>query len=175
MAFQQLEDSIRNILKRLGVLENVVTPTPAPATTSVAGVVELATSAEVIAGASSVLAVTPAAYAAAISAMLTARGVPYRFAAGINSVNSVSAGNSNNVYWNNEQAITLPAGRFSVTPVIQVSVVDTGTGSVMGAATVESASSSAFTVRLTRLGATPRTEYRVHWTATQMTSISAGG
>jgi microcystin-dependent protein len=103
------------------------------------------------------------------------RGLPFSMAAGINSVNSVAAGNASNVYWNNSEAISFPAGRFSVTPVIQVTQVDTLTGSVMGAATVESASSTGFNIRLSRLGATPRSQYRVHWTAVQLTSTTAEG
>jgi hypothetical protein len=64
MAFQQLEDSIRNILKRLGVLENTPPATVADASSTVRGIVELATSAEAIAGTDSTRAVTATALAA---------------------------------------------------------------------------------------------------------------
>jgi hypothetical protein len=64
MAFQQLEDSIRNILKRLGVLENTPPATVADASSTVRGIVELATSAEAIAGTDSTKAVTATGLAA---------------------------------------------------------------------------------------------------------------
>jgi hypothetical protein len=64
MAFQQLEDSIRNILKRLGVLENTPPATVADASSTVRGIVELATSAEAVAGTDSTRAITATGLAA---------------------------------------------------------------------------------------------------------------
>jgi hypothetical protein len=70
MAFQQLEDSIRNILKRLGVLENTPPATVADASSTVRGIVELATSAEAIAGTDTARAVTPEGANALVAAAL---------------------------------------------------------------------------------------------------------
>jgi|GEM_PF-5886806 len=72
MAFRELEDSIRNILKRLGVLENNVVEIPETpdASTTVKGIVELATAAETKAGVDTERAVTPAGLGALASVSL---------------------------------------------------------------------------------------------------------
>jgi hypothetical protein len=96
-------------------------------------------------------------------------GVPYRMAAG-NSSFSGSNGPLGSWYYSNAATVTLPSGRFSVTPIITVSAAGSGT---VSAANVSDQTSTYFTFYVSRLNATP--SGTLNWTAVQMESGAAGG
>ena len=138
------------------------------ASTSVKGIVELATDAETITGTDDVRAVTPTALAAALndSGVREAMGIPFAQAAGIATTSGTSGGSSSVVYWDGTTTITLPVGLFSVTPSIGAGIV--GSSGVVWSA-LTAASSTSFSVRTMRVGAAPAT-YALHWRAVQMSS-----
>ena len=96
-------------------------------------------------------------------------GVPFRMAAG-NASFSGSNGPLGSWYYSNAATVTLPSERFSVTPIIIVSAVGSGT---ISAANVSDQTSTYFTFYVSRLNASPIGS--LNWTAVQMTSGAAGG
>lgn len=142
------------------------------ASETIAGKVRIATLAEAIAGLDDQSAVTPEGLRATIDAQF----VPYRFSAGVATPPTTGAASLSNIFWNDPLAVTFPVGRFTVAPVVNVTVVDTVTAdTIMVGVTVESVTTSGFRVRVNRLGAAPSSTYRVHWMAIQMTSGAAVG
>lgn len=69
--------------------------------------------------------------------------------------------------------VTFPTGRFSVPPVILVSVFSGSTNSILSKAWVTSETEDQFTYRVD--GGTYHSSLQVHWTALQMTVDTANG
>ena len=164
-----VDDRVRTELSgnRLVVLGRVGGLVLSDASTSLKGIVELATDAETITGTDAARAVTPAALAAALadSDVREAMGIPYAQAAGVASGVSVAAGGSTSV------TITLPSGRFGVPPIIGVSRTNDLRDITVGYDTVTTTS---FTLYRGSVG-NARSGVGASWTATQMTSGSAAG
>jgi len=93
--------------------------------------------------------------------------VPHAVAAGLTRVSGTGTGMA-------EVTVTLPSGRFSVPPIV-VASVSYSTASAYFIASADSVTTSSFTIRLVRPGATFAGSYDVPWTATQMSSGSASG
>lgn len=102
-------------------------------------------------------------------------GQPWAMAAGETPLVVGTTGLAAPVYWNGMQAIAFPAGRFTVPPILDVTLVDTSTGSIMGGTTIESKTASGFNIRASRINAYPGTNYRYNWIAVQMLSGAAAG
>jgi len=100
-------------------------------------------------------------------------GIPFRQAAGIATGNGTSNSNSGGWFWNQQTTVTLPVGRFTQAPIINLTynAVDTiGFATLSGSAPT----TTSFIFVHLRLGAYPPS-YPVHWSATQMTSTSGAG
>jgi len=122
------------------------------ASTTARGTAKIATQSEVDAGEDTLSYVTPAT-------LKNAEHLPFAMAAG-----SVTAG----VSW---ATVTLPAGRFTVAPLVTAQMIS-GAGADLGAAAmVTSVSASSFILRKGGAGS----EVRHEWIAVQMTEGSAAG
>ena len=144
---------------RLVVLGRVGGLVLSDASTSVKGIVELATDAETITGTDAGRAVTPAALAAALADpdVRAALGIPFAMAAG-----EIDATTS----W---QTVTWPSGRFSVPPIVTCQMYS-GSGSAPGqSAMITSITATSCIMRNSGISAIQ------HWHAMQMTSGSASG
>ena len=155
-----VDDRVRTELSgnRLVVLGRVGGLVLSDASTSVKGIVELATDAETITGTDAGRAVTPAALAAALADpdVRAALGIPFAMAAG-----EVTTANYATVTW--------PSGRFSQPPKVTAQMY-TGSGSAIGEA--------AMVTNVTATSGLMRNSsgtYDIHWHAIQMTSGSASG
>lgn len=126
----------------------------AAATDADRGTVELATQAEVNAGTDTTRAVTPA----------TLRGRPYE-------PHAVAGG----IAWSNSGYATVvyPVGRFSVPPVVHCTIQSTANNNV-SVPWFNAQTASSFNVAVFTIGGSITTG-NVSWTATQMSSASAGG
>lgn len=90
---------------------------------------------------------------------------PYSMSAGTASITGTGASSAT-------ATVTFPVGRFSQTPVINVTPATTGTAFF---ASFQSQTSTGFTARISIASGTFSTTQSVHWTATQMTSSSGAG
>jgi hypothetical protein len=97
-------------------------------------------------------------------------GIPFIMAAG-NSSLSGSNGPVSGWYFSNAITVTLPVGRFSVSPPI-ITLTTAGSGTI-SSANVSDQTNTAFTFYVSRLNAIP--SGTLNWTAVQMTSGAAGG
>lgn len=109
----------------------------------------------------------------AFSSTTTLRGrlnntsLPWGFAAGEYVFASITGGTSRTA------TISLPSGRFTVAPRIQVSLASNFPA--VSAVSFSSVSSTSFDVTYTYSGSGTFDAPRVHWTATQMTPTAASG
>lgn len=96
---------------------------------------------------------------------------PFAVAAGT-VLSAANAGNSGGIYWDNGVTVMLPAGRFTVPPII---VATAERSAQVLSANILSRTATSFTVRTIRFGAAVTTGTVVHWHAIQMTEGSANG
>lgn len=180
------------------VLDETYSPPAVPdATTSVKGIVELATNAETQAGTDSTRAVTPAGLSArsattgrtGIAELATQAEVnagtdntrivtpstlrnrdyaPYAMAAGTTPANGANISNGTGV----TMTITFPVGRFTQVPILNVTVVGSArlTSAILPGATTSSA-----TVRMDNFSGGTAGSSALAWQAVQMTSGSGAG
>jgi hypothetical protein len=130
-----------------------------------------ATSAETQAGTDTGRAVTPAG----LASVFGQGGVPYRMASG-ESACGTNGSSTNGVFWDNTVTVTLPSGRFTQAPHVQVTAKMQSSGVAWASVTVDPTTTS-FTVRCMRMSSYPSASpaTRFAWTAVQMTSGSATG
>lgn len=82
-----------------------------------------------------------------------------------------AGGGSAPIYWGTPLTATFPVGRFSIAPVVQVTMLSASTCF----ATVVSTTASGCTIVISRIGSYPTTSDVAVWSATQQTPTSAVG
>lgn len=102
------------------------------------------------------------------------RMAPFAMATGV--VQSANAGGSSAppVYWDGGTLINFPAGRFTVAPVVTVTLQDDPVSGISWVATY-STTATQTVARVLRIGGPPTASYKIGWTAIQMTPTSAAG
>ncbi|TDL43608.1 hypothetical protein [Microbacterium oleivorans] len=154
MAFRELEESIRRILRRLGGLETTKADKTALATK--ANVSHTHTASQVTDFA-----------AQAQSAVRGASWHPHAVAGGTVTFTGTGAKTA-------DATVTFPAGRFSVPPIITTSQTASG-GNTFFLARVVSKSATGVTFRIAVSTDSFTGAYSVDWMAVQMTSTAATG
>ena len=96
-------------------------------------------------------------------------GVPYRMAAGTGTFSGAN-GPLGSWYYSNAATVTLPSGRFSVTPIVNITAQGSG---MIESASISDLTSTYFTFYVSRLNAVPGGQ--INWTAVQMASGAASG
>jgi hypothetical protein len=97
---------------------------------------------------------------------------PYSQAAGNVAASATNGSTSSPLFWDAGVTVTFPAGRFSVAPVV-TAAARLATAVVWSS--IDSVTSTGFTVRAVRVGSYPGSGTSHHWQATQMTSSSSAG
>ena len=99
-----------------------------------------------------------------------ALGAPFAESSGT-ATGSATGGTSAPLFWGGSLAVTFPTGRFTVAPVVQVTVSSAG----VCFATVSNVTPTGCSILIARVGAYPSTTEIAQWTAIQMTPTSAAG
>lgn len=96
---------------------------------------------------------------------------PFAEASGVYTPTAPAGGNSPPFFWSSGEDLPLPAGRFTVAPVVTLGAT---AGSFVAGAVVVAVATTTVTFRLWRIGVAP-TAFPIHWRAVQMLSTSATG
>jgi hypothetical protein len=97
---------------------------------------------------------------------------PFSQAAGTVAASATSGSTSAPLFWDTGVTVTFPAGRFSVAPIVTASA---SLATALTWSSIDSVTSTGFTVRAVRVGSYPGSGTTHRWQATQMTSSSASG
>ena len=110
--------------------------------------------------------------AASLAELKVALGIPYAETGGITPSSGAAGGVVAPVYFDGLTTIVLPVGMFTVKPNVSVDVEHSGQ---VQWASLSTASTTSFTVRIMRLGAAPTASQPLHWTARQGTATGVAG
>lgn len=97
---------------------------------------------------------------------------PFSQSAGTIAASATSGATSAPLFWDAGVTVTFPVGRFTVAPIVTASA---SLATAVTWSSIDSVTSTGFTVRAVRVGSYPGSGTTHRWQATQMTSSSATG